>query len=524
MKIRQQIIRGAQFLEKNYPDVYMALAHHRTHKGERITLEHYEYLAKIIFDQSEKMVIKKATQSGISEILSVKALVKAMNGRSVFYVLPTDRLVSRYVKNRIDRSIENTIYYKSKMKESKSFFSASTSLKHIGKGTIAFVPSNSSSAFTEFPADDLIIDELDECNQENLIMATERLSASRDPRIIYVSNPTLQNFGIDAEFNKSDKKEWFIKCGCGEWINPDFFVHIVKEVDDGEYIILDEDYEESQGKDIRMICHKCGKPIDRFKKGSWIPQAKSHISGYHISKLFSTNIKVTDRVERFNNGLKNDSELQRFYNGDLGPAFTSSGSKVNYDMLRECMTDYTMPETSDGTCIMGIDVGTMMNVIICEAREKLRLVYAGTVAEFEDIRDLYVRYRVRIGCVDAMPEKRLSKKICGLRGMFMVYYGDVKKETINIDSRIITIDRTSSLDAVKELILTRGIELPRNADKLNPLTQEGISELFYQLCTSTRIYNQEKERYEWAEGSNPDHYFHGMNYMLIAKRILMKVI
>jgi phage terminase large subunit GpA-like protein len=106
------------------------------------------------------------------------------------------------------------------------------SVKQVGNASIFFAVSNSRNNFTSFPADDLIIDELDECNLENIEMAPERLAFSRDPQEIRVANPTYPEIGIDWEFQKSDKKYWHIKCPCGHVFVPDFFKNVVRQIKD----------------------------------------------------------------------------------------------------------------------------------------------------------------------------------------------------------------------------------------------------------------------------------------------------
>ena len=107
--------------------------------------------------------------------------------------------------------------------------------------------------------------------------------------------------------------------------------------------------------------------------------------------------------------------------------------------------------------------------------------------------------------------------------MYRVYYGaNVKKDTIDLKNKIITVDRTTSLDSTKETILTQSIILPANADKLLPLTKEGISSFYYQMTTSTRIFDEDKQVYKWVEGGQPDHWLHSLVYLTIARKILMK--
>ena len=515
-------------LEKTENDLFIALNHHRTHKNKPITFKHHLYMKDIYMDKNDYIVLEKGSQAGASEWYVERSINRARIGRSVFYVLPTFDLKNKFVKDRVDRTIEFTAYYKAILKQRiMKNQSESMSLKHIGKGVISYAGSNSTSAFVSFPADDLMIDELDECDQKNLNMAPERLSASENPTITKVSTPTTSDFGIDWEYNNTDKKRWMIKCECcNEYQNPNWFDNVVKEIEDKQYIIRDNNWERNTLKDINLICVKCGKPLNRFNGGQWVVTDKyNKKSGYHINKLFSTNTKVTTLMDSFEAGLKDESKLQRFYNGDLGLPFNSSGSKITYEMLNACKSDYIMPDKCERPCIIGIDVGNLLHTEIGELLPdgRTKLVFIGMLHDKEDIKELYSRYNIKFGCVDAMPESRLSKELCLLKGMYRVYYGaNVKKDTIDLKNKIITVDRTTSLDSTKETILTQSIILPANADKLLPLTKEGISSFYYQMTTSTRIFDEDKQVYKWVEGGQPDHWLHSLVYLTIARKILMK--
>jgi len=515
------------YLKENYPEMYVGMNFHHTHKNEMLSFDGMRYLRNIYMDKSDYIVFRKCTQVGISEYLVVRAITASANGRGVFYVMPTQELIRRFVKNRVDRSIEFTPFYRNLLKYNPSRSAENISLKHIGKGSIAFLGSNASAGFTEYPADDLIIDEMDECDQEKLAMAVERLSASKNKRIIKIGNPTFLGIGIDAEYNKSNQQVWEVKCPhCGLWQTLDFFKNIVKEVEAREYVIIDKGWEKGCGRDIYVLCIKCKKPVDRHADGRWVKKnPRSDISGYQVNKIFAKHIKITELIDRFEEGLVDDTKLQRFYNGDLGLAFTASGAKVDYSMLQECMGDYSFQTGCKNPCVMGIDVGNKLHTVIGEMIPggKIKTIYAGMLKDPEDILDLARRFKIRFGIIDALPEKRMSKKLAGkIRGLFLCYYGDVKKIQSNIQERFITVDRTASLDAVKEAVLTKGILFPRNADKMMPLASDGYSELFYEMTTATRILNERRKAYEWIEGGNPDHYFHAVCYMLLAHRLFVR--
>lgn len=493
------------------PTLGIALGHHRTHKNLPITFDDHPYLVDIYSDPSPRIVVQKSTQSGLSEWMLISTMARAIAGRSIFYVLPTEVLRNRYINNRVDLSIQYTKLYQKAAKGGEGGGSSSVTLKHIGKGAIAFVGSNSPAGFTEYPADDLFIDELDQCNQANLEMGWERLSASKDKRTIEISNPTVNGYGIDLRYAFTDKKVWEIKClHCRKWFTPDFFKHVVQEVDAGVFVIRDKAWQKGMNRDIRPIC-ECGKPYDRFSVGRWIPTGTGDGSGYQISKMFSTAVTIEEMIDRFSRGLDNPVVMQRFYNGDLGFAYTAAGAKITEDVLNSCVSNYNMPAKSAGPCVMGIDVGTFFHIRIDEVLpdRKLRAVYIGKVREEDEVVELFRRYNVRFGVIDAMPEKRIAKKIVyRTKRMMMCYYTAGKGDTYNLKAMTLSVDRTETLDYVKESLLTGQQILPAEA--------ANIPEYYDQMTAATRVYDDDKQAYAWTEGSKPDHYHHAEAYKNLA--------
>lgn len=509
-----------QYLRTNHNCIWLAAKYHRTHKNKPISFKGREFQKKIYLENSDYLVVKKSTQCGVSEWLMCNSFSKALRGRSIFYVLPTFALTTRFVRNRIDRTCQYSRFYQAVIQEGIKSQSESIMLKHFGAGSIAFVGSNTPGVFTEYPADDLIIDELDYCDQNNIEMGWERLSESEHKQEIRISNPTIEGFGIDAEYAMTTQFEWHIKCGCGEYIKPDFFKHVIREVDEGRFVIRDEDYKRD-GKDIRFICGKCGRAINRKGHGVWIPAYPGRSKkGYHISKLFSTHVKVKEIVDRFEKGLSNDTTMQRFYNGDLGVAYTAKGAKISTQMLDDCREEYVMKVPEAGAiCIMGVDVGKLLNVRISQLLpdKRMKAVYIGEVTDAQDVIDLYNNYHVRLGIIDAEPETRMSKSLVAkLKNMFICYNRAVKKDTIDIYNKILTVDRTQMLDNTKEAIILKNIILPRNA--------HSITNYYDQMTASTRIYDEKRQRYLWVEGSKADHYHHAESYGILARKLLVMLL
>jgi hypothetical protein len=506
--------KGYAYLNVEYPVLSQGLFFHKTHENKPIRFEKLQYLIDIYKDKSHHKVFKKGTQSCISEYLVCFAINKAIDKKNVFYILPTDVIKARFVQSRVNTTIEYTNFYKAQMKNIDS-----ASMKSFG-GIINFVGSNSQANFGEFVAAIIIIDEKNYCNQDNIVMAKERQAKQEmeDRYTIEASNPTILDFGIDISFNESDKKYWFIECDCNNKFNIDFFKHIVKKTDDNEYIIRDKNFDFESDKDCNIICDKCGKTVNRFGKGEWVAEKKSIISGYQFNQFFTSPTPIRNQLQHFNRGLVNDREMQRFYNAVLGEAYTSEGAKINKSMFE--IGDFYQQDSSKNPCLLGIDVGNILHCVIGEIQpdRKIRIIKVLEARNFQDIIDLYRLFNIICSIIDSRPEARMSRQfVSTFKNAWMCdYLTESNKDAIDSKRKIIKIDRTTSLDGVKEDILLKNFIFPKD-----------LPDYFVEhLEASTRIW-QEKEghleggRYLWVEGNKPDHCFHSLNYLNLCKKLLV---
>lgn len=512
-------------MQKRYDFMaWLVTKHHKNHKSNFLQFDTHQYLRKIYHDKSEYIVIIKSTQNGISEYLLVRALAHAIQGMRVFYVLPTYELVKRFVDERYEKSTQNTPYYRGLVRMAKeemdNKMTESVKSKDIGDGNIAFVNSGSSAGFTEYAADEVIIDELDKCDQTNIKMADERLSHSDYRWRTKISNPTYRNFGIDAEYKNTDQLEWYVKCENGHSVNLDWFTHVVKEYDDGRYMIRDTEWSWESGRDIYPICDKCGAKINRHSDGEWVSHNESTKRGYRLTKLFSGTVTIAEILDRFNDGLSDDETMQRVYNADLGKAYTAEGSTITRDMITNRIEDYNY-HVESGMIIAGIDVGKYYNYVIKKITHdgKLKTLKVGKERNTETLITILREYKIKAGIIDGLPETREARKIASkFPMMFLCYFGSAKKDSIDPRSKTVTVQRTSAIDAVKESLLTDKIVYPHNVGN----DEEFIS----QMTSSVRVFNAEKKSggqqgaYEWVE-DGPDHYLLATAYCLIAQRLLI---
>jgi len=516
--------RLASAIKRTNPAWFNAMSGHRTHRGKLLDFESNPFQKELYADTSPYITVMKSTQCGVSEWLLAEAIGWAGNGRNVFYVLPTFNLVGRFVRERFDKTLSYTPLYASMRTHDQMLKKAasSVSMKQLGDGTVALVGSNTPAAFTEFAADVLIIDEMDRCDSSNLIMAWERLSAaeSEDRRQYKVSNPTFTGSGIDIEYSDSTQYHWAIWCGhCGQFVEPDFFKHVVREESEDEYVIVDREWEKGSERDIRLICD-CGKPLDRRGMGRWQahgPTDHPH-HGYQVSKLFSANVSLGDIVRRFEDGEKNDSAMQRFYNADLGVAFDSKGARIGSDDMDACIGDHPLGHRPEGgICVVGIDVGAEFHVVVGHmvwGTPGYRIIDVQTVRNPEEVLDILRKYKAKIYVIDALPEMRISKMIAHKsKGGFVSLFRQGISDTIG--DHVVSVDRTSAMDNVKAGFIMEAIKLPRNI--------KSVPEYYKQLMAPTRVFDPDAKNgegsYTWVEGAKPDHYFLATTYMLMAGRI-----
>lgn len=502
-------------LARDYPVFFNALKHHRTHKGRRLDFASNPWAKDIYLDTHPHQVFIKSTQNGITEYLICREISEASRGRNVFHVLPNDQILQRYVHERFDKTSQLTPAYKQMIKGGTD----SVHMKQVQSGTIAYVASGSASQFTEFAADSIIIDESDRCDQDNLVMAKERLSYSESPMQLWVSNPTLEGSGIDEMFAASDMHHWHIKCECGAVTHPDFFKHVVREVDKGDFMVIDRDWE--PGRDATMICDKCQRPWSKSQAGIWIPFAPNALTrGRHLSKLFTARTTIGELIQNFTNAEANDTKMTRFWNADLGLAYTAPGAKITGDMLDACVTEWRQGfRPKDGICVAGIDVGTYFHVVIGWIQHGvagIQVIDVQAVRDPEEVTALLAKYHVRCYVIDANPETRVSRQVANTRaGGFLCRF--VHGWADKLTGNIIQTDRTQSLDNVKAAVMTQALRLPVNA--------RSIQDFYAHMTASTRVFDEDgnggEGAYNWVEGSKADHYFLATDYMFMAGRLLV---
>jgi len=499
-----------QFIRLRY-----ALMYHKNLRGDAMVFSDKPYLVPIYKDNAQEIVLQSSVQTGKSEFLIIAALSYAELGMQVLYAFPTIELRNLFVANRIDNQIARIPYYQEQMQIAPRSSDA-RGLKNYGKGAIFFGGSNSGTTFIEKPLDVIIADELDRFDLNNYAKADDRLTASPHKIKYEASNPTVDKFGIHRRFLQSDQRLWKIQCpSCNVWQAMDWFKNVVEQYSDNMYRLKDREWNEFEKRDINMYCRKCDGLLERFThRSAWIPKHfGKDVHGYHIHQMLSSYVSIRSMWRKFQLGTESDTDMQVFYNSMLGLTFAGAGSKLTDDALNKCKENYSMPVSLQEPCVMGIDVGKKLHIVVRQILpgEETRLVYAGTAREFEEIDYLFSRFKIVGYCVDARPETRksteLAKKHPG-RGWMCEYMHGLRELTKDDEQRICKADRTMLMDKVMNKFTQGFYKIPANAHTIDN------GDYYDQMKTPTRVYDAEKDRYDWL--GDPDHYYHAEVYCYAA--------
>jgi len=507
---------ATDFILQNDPAFYFAAFIHRNTLGQPMEFAGPGrcWLVPILSDKSPNKVIKKSVQSSGTEWLIAWAMSRLNMGLSGAYVLPTKVIRDKFVRNRIDALMLRVPQYRDAIVDTDN-----TAIKRFWDATISFLGSNIAADFTEFPAQWYIIDELDRCDMTNLPLLDDRVSATRqltgrEPETIKISNPTIGNYGISAEYENSNKQTWQIECrNCQLLQHLDWFKNVVRQQGDHAYTLVDGDWSPDSGRDIDCLCRNCGAPLDRLGPGRWIAEYPDRkVAGYQISKLMTNQTTVAELWQTFQASLHNQSQMQRFYNSDLGMPYDAAGDKLTYADLDKCVCPEAV-EPSAGRNIAGIDVGGVCHVVVRQLRAgKLPLVHVDIAAGPEDIIRILKRFNVTNWCMDAMPETHMARMLLTKHpGGFLCNYNStvtLAGQRVDREKRVITTNRTESIDDMTQGFFDGYLQLPPNYRDL------AGGDYVAHLLAPTRVLDSTKTppRYEWQEGNDPDHFFHAENY------------
>ena len=449
--------------------------------------------------------MKKGAQIGVTTYGMIKALWFADNHDvSIIYTLPTASDVADFSKARITPIIEYSDYL-------KNIIEGGIELKQVRNSFVYFRGAWSERQAISVDSDFNIHDEVDFSKPDIIEIYQERLSHSKYKWFLAFSTPTIPEFGIDYLFNRSDKKEWFVKCPkCKK-----------------PQILRYPDSIRGDTKEARYACIYCRATItdDARRNGYWKATGDKDwgVSGYHISQLMAPWISATEILQKEERArirpTKQLSGIKDFYNFCLGEAYGGENQPLNRDLMLSCIQNkYELEESGTGT-MMGVDQGDILHVTIWkkERSGEVRLIHCEECDSFDRLPTLMENYGVIYCMIDALPNKHSARKFALMypAKVYLIYYNvnqkeiskwykdREKKEYRVIANKMETIDRMADKFKNHEIILPR-------------LTQQ-IDAYIRQMCNWAKDKEEKPDgRVVWVyKKLGADHFTMATNYAML---------
>lgn len=464
--------RELQELAASSPVPWVDLNHMVTENQHPIEFTDHRFLIDLYADMHPDIVVIKSAQVGESVERILKSFWAAKYLKAnIIYVLPTNNVVKDFVSPKVDPLIESNPVIRNMVSKN------SESLKQVGDRFIYFKGAFSEREAIAISGDILILDELDRMPDMRVINTYDsRLQASKLGYRWRLSNPSHVGFGVDALYQDSDQRHWFVKHACGyEWFmdwEPDDKCHYV----DKERQIY--------------ACGKCGGEITDHERqmGRWIARHPSiYRHGYWISQLIAPWVPASRIIDQFN-----ESNLQFFNNFVLGKAYTPSDLIVNRaTILRACAPSIIAKKH----VAMGVDQEAGGQFWVAMTPQG---VFAhGKTKSWEEIEHLKLMWDATM-VIDQMPyptyPNRLSKQY---RDVYTCRFKDLATDNLKWDGDMVWADRTKLLD-----IIANEITDARLLFRETPYQLEDLIEDFQNLYRTTEEKDDGKIKTVWAKKAN----------------------
>lgn len=504
------------------------------------TLEDHLYLIDIYNCTSPQVRIKKSGQSGLSEF-AVSLALHACDERKldVLYLMPTEGDMREFSQLRFEPAVQASPHL-SRLLSSRGKVNGRNArqidnvhIKTIGTNNLVLRGASvqnkgdkqKANRLKSVPADLIILDEFDEMQKDVLPLAQMRQGHSPIKEDWLFSTPTYPGMGIDAEWETTDQREWFVSCPhCGKKQRLTL-KHIITEEDNFERPIAWHGMDEDRAY---AACSRCGKELNHLAPGEWVAgRFGRDIVGFHITKLFSPHTPLIDIVKR--RDTLDEAKRRQAVNQDMGDAYEPRGGRIPLEMLRGCIRPYARGPLAAGVpTFMGVDVSPNGLHVVIRGRDpdrpgELRQLFCEEVASHYDVGRLIRLYNVASCVMDGAPETTNSRQVqADFRDgrVWLAYFpwtdtGNKDPNPIVWDAQkgIVNMDRTRVIDGMYARFYDQENTLPADAEQMRGY--------FDHMRAPVRMTEEDRRGNQvsvYREGSNPDHFALAETYCYAASK------
>lgn len=473
-------------------------------EGRPFRFEGHAYLRAIYDDTSPHVVLSKAAQIGGSTWAILRSIHACLTGLNTGYYFPTRSDVLEFSKSRVSPLLADNPFLMRLMADTDT-----AGLKRIGSAHLYLRGMQSTVGMKSIPLDLIVFDELDETAPAAKAMAMERLGHSDYKRVVELSNPSLPDYGIDQQYQRSDQRHWTIRCdGCGRWtaLDREFPVKLGEEV---RILLPRED------GTVYRACPTCASELD-LDAGEWVADFPERpIHGYRISQLFSSKVDPAEILEEYRTTRFPD----RFYNLKIGIPWADLGRRLDVvSVLTLCEPGGLWERSQADACVMGVDTGRDLHVVILHPEhrgERWRLVYLAACSGFEELDTLLDRFDVRRCVIDGLPETHATREFAQRNAwrVSMCFFNEHQRGAPkwDDDAQTVLVNRTEALDASRTLVRDRQLVLPQ--------ATPAIEEFAKHLTCDAKALDEDEEtgtkKYRYVR-TGANHYSMALTYAWLA--------
>lgn len=506
---------------------------HTQLRGKPFSFSGHEYQRTILEDPAQNIFIVKSAQMGISEMSARLAVARSalIDGFSTIYTLPSATAAQNFMKTRIDPIINESSY----LSELVSKEVDNSSIKRLSNSYLYLKGCQVDRQAISVPADMLVCDEVNNSDQEVLTLFESRLIHSSYALRVFLSTPSVPNFGIDRMFKQSKRKFNMCQCGkCNHWFIPDYHEHvrIPGFTDDISHVsVSDFSRPDFRWMDAYVECPACKQKVDVvYASRQWVTENPDDAfvdSGYQVSPFDCPKIIKPSAL------VKSSVAYERpvdFYNQRLGKSLEDRDTSLAREELEQ-VTVQGMP-SGPHSYVMGLDMGSTCWALICAVMpdQTLVIVKAEPIPlhrVVERTAQLQVQYRLRMIVVDRGPMTeavyQIQQKVRNsFAAVFVMSKGidlfktidrDADKDKGVEDMRQVNICKDACMDVLMGLV---------RAKRVLKVSDEQDNAWYQHMTDNKRVqvFKNGELVFTWVKTLKVDHYHMALIYAMVASRIL----
>lgn len=493
----------------------------------------HEMQIDIANETRHHVLIRKCSQVGLSE-LSVRislAMLALFPGSTAIYTLPTAKFAGKFAKSRINPVVEASKTLKGMVPPGND----SSELKQFGTSFLYIVGTSGQSSPISIPADMLIRDEVDFSNQSLLSMFYSRLGHAQDGGWIRdFSTPTVDKFGISADFDKSTQGRYVVHCtSCGEDVMPTFLEDVIIPGYDDKIIDLDIDmlgdhrYKIDEAYLSCPACHNeltSGMLHDSDRR-HWVhARPDADIGGYQVMPF---DVPLINTVPKTIRAITQYERKADWVNFEMGVTYEDSENSFLEATIRgNTVLNWVQPGMHAASgCVAGLDIGKTSWIIIAKPinSKRIDVIHAERIVQDDSnylvtrVKELLSWYGIQRLVIDAGPDFSSVTQIIAQSIVDQVYgcyyVRSSKKNLSNIDvnlvDQVVSAQKAGTFSDTARAV-NKGYVRFAKMPEVDTVRSHLVA---MKKATHTNAAGDTVTA--WV-GTGPDHYANALNYLMIA--------